>query len=282
MGILSIIVDIMGLVVKVFEFLFKKDPNHKKLRYLLGIVFLLVILGILLAVGTTLCTKYGASRKEPTPTPTHTPTPTTPPLPPLRDIPVSIVTLANDDVRNILPDFPVGDQTLGGVRFSIPDLQNKASSQCEDRPGWPVKFTDWPTEFEVSLNNIQNPETIYILINAGYSAGHVGKQVGTIQVNFADKSSHLYDLIVGRNIRDWNYESEPAVKTISNPDLVEVYHGLTCDGRVGVVDMLALNIPEAYRHGSLLSMTIRDTSLETTSSVSPCFFFIGVTVSARD
>jgi hypothetical protein len=194
------------------------------------------------------------------PTVTSTPAPL-----PIQNIPIGINSLATDNIQDILPGFPMGEQIFGGVKFIIPTQNNKVSSECTNYP-------EWPAEFFIPVN-LSNPEEVYILLNAGYTGDYEGKNIGRINMNFADGQKWSYNLVLGQNIREWRIYAETTVGTTSSPDLVEVYRGLTNKDDVGVIDMLKIVIPDEYRDRSLQSISIQDTF-----SGNPCFFFIGITV----
>jgi serine/threonine protein kinase len=192
----------------------------------------------------------------------------------LRDFPISFEGLANDDVSRIFPNLPLGELSFGGVQFTIPGQNNKASSQCSSSLGW-------PTEFQISTDEIQRPESVHILINAGNTRGFSGIRIGTIELLFSDKSSLTYALTIGENIREWRIEADGVVGTSTNPLLSEVYRGQTFQGDTGVIDMLTLYIPDDHKDGKLTTIILRDNTQATANDANPCFYFIGITVKGR-
>lgn len=209
---------------------------------------------------------------EPTPVPPPTATPTTTPLPPLRD--VAIVFTGNDDIRTLLPEFTTGERVFNGVRFSIPETANKLSSECEEN-------SDWPLDLIIPLGEgVARPETVYILLNAGFTTDQQGIGIGTIELTFADRASPAsYQLVLGQNIREWLLNHGPS--TIGSPELQEVYRGDSNYEVPGVIDMLSVPIPAEYRDAVLEGLTIRDISRTAFNTRDPCLFTVGVTVRAR-
>jgi hypothetical protein len=191
-------------------------------------------------------------------------------VPLLHDFYIPINSFANDDIRTIMPNFKVGRQELKGVVFDIPDGLNKVSSPCRT---W---FSDAPSEVIVPVNNVANPEIVYLLINSGRTFGYMGSKIGVVEINFADGTSLPFDLTLGDNIREWRYSKEGTVSVASNSDLVQVYRGLSSDHDLATLDRLKLTIPEIHRRQVLTSIVLRDTSEERQASADPC-----ITIKAR-
>jgi hypothetical protein len=204
--------------------------------------------------------------------PTDTPIATSQIAERAQDIPLPLQ--GNDEIRNLLPGFSLGRRCLRGVRFQIADPPNKLSTQCEANPEWPDQVQIRPDQ------PIANPEEIYLLINAGYSDEQIGLEVGVIELIFRDQASPAPTrLILGENIREWLLGRGGAMPNGS--ELREVYRGDTNFQVAGVIDMLRIPIPEAYRQSQLEAILIRDTSRTTNDSRDPCLFVVGATVRSR-
>jgi hypothetical protein len=213
--------------------------------------------------------------RSPSPTLTATETPTLTPsaTPGLRDIAVSVAGSGNDNIDSLFPGFATGERTLGGVRFVIPASANKVTTHCEP---------DLPTAVQISTGDVPRPETLFVLINAGNtSANDTGKAIGGIQANFADGERQSYGLVLGFNVREWRISVEGTVTTASSGNLTEAYRGTTYAGDFGVIDMLALVIPEEHRLRTLTSLTLFDSTQELLGNDCPGIFILGIAVRAR-
>ena len=215
---------------------------------------------------------------SPTATATRTPTPTTLPTTQLRSIPISLEPFGNDDIRDILPSFPVDYVTLGRVKFLIARQNNKISTQCNV-----IGQKEWPTGITVSVGTISHPETIYLLINAGYAhTRYAAAQIGLVVLEFGNGNLLRFPLILGQNIREWKIADPGAVTTTTDLSSSVVWNGSSYDNRSAVLDMLTLSIPQDHRNSSLRAVTFYDTSQDTLDDLNPCFMVIGITIIARD
>lgn len=202
------------------------------------------------------------------------PTPTEISLP-LRYIPIPITKWGNDNIQEILPKVERGEVVHNGVKFLIPEQDNKVSTECGN-------LLDWPTKISIDTGLVKRAENIYFLINAGYTQSFAGKKIGTIEVNYRDSQIFNYDLTLGENIREWRFEVEGTVGSANSPLLNEVYRGLSVHNDQAALDMLAINIPENYHNETITSITVKDLSQELYGSANPCFHFIALTIEARD
>ena len=195
-------------------------------------------------------------------------------LPAPRDFPIPLGTLANDNIHALFRNLPIGDQIYGGVLFQIPDRNNKVGTQC-------ARFADWPTEIFLPVGNIEHPQSVHLLVNAGYTRDYVeGLQIGTVELHFAGGQSYSFNLKLGENIREWRFEGMPVVP-LTSPDVIEVYRQYSEAERTEVLDMLTIPIPDSYQASALQYLVVKDTSREVTGSGDPCFYFVGLTVKAR-
>jgi len=211
--------------------------------------------------------------REPSQTPT--PMPTALPTSKLRDLAVSLAGYGNDDLQQLFPGMATGDLDFGGVRFSIPSSNNKVTTRCALHP-------ELPAAIEIPVGDIARPEVVFVLINAGSTAGNsVGQTIGGIQANFADGERQYYGLTLGFNIREWRIDAPGTVGTASSANLVEVHRRASDAGDIGVIDRLALIIPKEYQQSILSSITFFDSSQELLGNEDPCFFILGLTVRAR-
>jgi len=194
----------------------------------------------------------------------------------LRDVSVSLETLATGNIRDPMPAFPSGDPVLGGVQFHIDGRRNFVQTRCEAgiTPGASPNVT-------VSLGNVANPHTIYVLLNSAFSRNApLGSQIGTLQLAFADGQQLSLGLRLGENIRDWNTGEPNSASTLSDPNAAEVYRGPGALHTPGVVDMLVIDLPEALQRVAVTSLTLRDESQQAAQLANPCLVLWGVTVRA--
>jgi tetratricopeptide (TPR) repeat protein len=211
----------------------------------------------------------------PTATPVlPTATPVLPTATPWRDLPISISQLTTVSLDALFQNPPTGEQNWGGVTFMIPETNNKLGTKC-------VEGDNAPNAFVIPVDNVAHPETIYILINAGYTPGFYNERIGVIDVKFDDGNFFSHDLILGYNIREWRILAENAVSTTSSPGMIEVYRGANVYSEIGVLDMLKIDIPFEDRNRRLNAIEIRDLSVETVGSQKPCLIVAGATVRAR-
>jgi hypothetical protein len=189
-----------------------------------------------------------------------------------QDIPVPLV--GNDNIQGLLPQFATGERVFDGVRFEIGEPPNKLSTQCDAN-------RDWPEEVTIAVRDgVANVQEVFLLLNAGYTAGAEGKVIGQIELVFADRASPpAYALVLGENVRNWLLDPAPGPATSTN--LREVYRGDSAFHVDGVVDMLRIPIADEYQGAVLRGIVLRDVSRTSVSSRDPCLYTVGVTLRAH-
>ncbi|MCB0199120.1 MAG: protein kinase [Anaerolineae bacterium] len=189
-------------------------------------------------------------------------------------IPVSLQGASNDSTTYGYINPPLGNITLGGVRFDL-GQGNSVTTQASSLPNNPTRAT-LPV-------NIDSPETIYLLLTGGnLFAEFNGRNVGTVRLLFDNGQESTVDLVAGRNVREWKQFDQTVVQSTSSPDVVEVWRGATNDeGRVGVIDMLRIPVPSNLRTRRLTGIELIDSSSQLVGDMDPALNLVGVSVVAN-
>jgi len=174
--------------------------------------------------------------------------------------------------------FPelIGNVVLGGVPFHI-DAGPTAIFVTQGQGGETVHL---PTEGTVHIGK-ESVEVVYLVFCAGWAAGtdpgFINVTLGTVELTFDDGSTILVELRDGFNIRNSFLADvyHPGYKSLTAPNAVEVFRRDVEDGYC-VLDMLAIEIPEAEQHKVLVSITLRD--LVTGYTGGSCILLNGITV----
>src|SRR5262249_17386466 len=96
------------------------------------------------------------------------------------EIPISLASFGSDNIRDSLPDFPVGEQQFGGVQFLIPETHNTIQTYSAKRP-------NLPTAFRIPLSPAAHADSVYILLNSGHSYSYAeNKVIGRVGLHFGD------------------------------------------------------------------------------------------------
>jgi len=125
---------------------------------------------------------------------------------------------------------------------------------------------------------INNPLSIYLLMQADWGlVQYSGKQIGKINFSFNSGQTYDYPLVLGENIRDWSRSaSSYAVTSITSPDIIGGWNGISPDNRAGGMDLLKIKIPEQYWQDTINSISVIDTSLETTGDYNPGIHILAI------
>ncbi|NOT03260.1 MAG: toll/interleukin-1 receptor domain-containing protein [Anaerolineales bacterium] len=161
-----------------------------------------------------------------------------------------------------------GLQTLNNIPLSY---EYEIYTQNSDVPHFPQIIT---IPFR-----IVNPISIYFLIQADWGlVKYRGAQVGKIIIRFEFGESYEYQLILGRNIRDWSRGSASnAVDTISSPDITSAWVGRAPNGKRGGMDLLTVSLPEQFQSQIISSIDIVDSTLDTTGDYNPGIHILAMT-----
>ena len=142
--------------------------------------------------------------------------------------------------------LPAGQNTLRGVDFETNWIVTTQSAGGLDE--------NKPTAYNIEIKDtIQNPIKVYFLLHASWAKGLHGQEIGNLFIRFRDGQEVEEKLTVGYNIRDW---ADTGIK-LTSPNTQEAFR--SADG-AGVVDLLAINIPEEYQQSQITQIEVRDTS----------------------
>jgi hypothetical protein len=104
------------------------------------------------------------------------------------------------------------------------------------------------------------------------------QQAGLVRLRFSDGTVHETPLVVGFNLRDWVEDNLDAIRTVTSPDVQQVWQGTSPYNIPGHLDWLAIWVPEKYRDARLTNIEIIDTSHELNGSQDPCIHVLAATV----
>jgi hypothetical protein len=151
---------------------------------------------------------------------------------------------------------PASLLTSGGVPFTLGNAY------------W-LRYGDAP----VSLNvNYDKPLAVYLLLNTSWTdAAFAGQTVGTVHLTYSDGTSRDTALVVGANIREWEYGiswtantlSSSCTVPLSSPCTVPVWQGqgqAAVGGGMGTIDMLTIPAIPSLSSAHLTGVTVSDTN----------------------
>ncbi len=113
--------------------------------------------------------------------------------------------------------------------------------------------------------NYDKPVAVYLLLNTSWTdAGFAGQTVGTVHLTFSDGTSMNTALVVGSNIREWEYGISWTADTLSSSCTVSctgsVWQGQgqpAMGGAKATIDMLTIKVSSSAR---LTGVTVTDTN----------------------
>ncbi len=221
-----------------------------------------------------------SSTEEIPPTEAPTMEPTTAPEPTavvvaLSNATVSLGAYATQSILELLPEFPLGEQEFGGVKFLIDD-PGKVGTQTQSTPDEAVDHGLAPETLAIPVGPFTQAETVYVLMNVGFGVGAENKEIGALQLAFEDGRTYDVPLIMNSNIREWG-----VVQPFNSPDLSEAYKGPNRFGDDSVIDMLTVPVPIEYQDSRLVSVNLVDRSQDLLGSPDPGIFIVGLTVESR-
>ena len=209
-----------------------------------------------------------ATNTEARPAPSSTPTVLDTPL----VTAIDINSIANIRFADSFLNPPQGRVMLGGIPFELSD--KVFSSQAGPT-------TKLPTEAQLNVS-IPYPINLYVLVNTGDGFWRFeGKIIGKIELRFASGGLFAVDLVLGKNIREWQTGSQAAVTSAT--DVKEVWRGpITFATQYNaVLDLLTISIPQEYWSDTLVSIRFIDTSVDTVKSLDPGIGINGLSVEHR-
>ncbi len=115
----------------------------------------------------------------------------------------------------------------------------------------------------VSLSmNYDKPLAVYLLINTSWTdAIFAGKPVGTVHLTYSDGTSKDTALVVGANIREWEYGVSWTANTLSSSSTAPVWQGqgqAAQGGAMGTIDMLTIVAIPTSPRAHLTGVTVSD------------------------
>lgn len=161
-----------------------------------------------------------------------------------------------------------GENTLAGIMF---ETGWATTTECSHLPNQPRSLN-----FDT---NISNPTNVYFLLQAGYGDYYRDQdKIGLLRLWFSDGSSISEDLVLGYNIRDWNWSNPYAVSKTTALNVQPGWAGQDSAGRAGGMDILTFAIPENQRGLELRRIEVLDLSHEITQDINPCIHILAITV----
>jgi len=109
--------------------------------------------------------------------------------------------------------------------------------------------------------NFDKPLAAYLLINTSWTDGaFAGQTVGTVRLTFSDGTVRDTALVVGSNIREWEYGVSWTCHTLSSPSTVSVWQGRATayqGGAAATIDRLTI---PAVSTAHLTGVTVTNTN----------------------
>ena len=159
--------------------------------------------------------------------------------------------------------------------------------------GVPFEFADPPKRYSsndqtvASIHvNVPKPTSVHVLINGGGNGKpeYQGKEIGNIQLGFADGTEYVAALKAGTILRaetwafnDANTQTPPGDSTIKVANVVTEPQDRGWPARA-FIDMLTLELPASKSRTALSTITLCDTSVESVNDARPRFDILGLTV----
>jgi len=154
---------------------------------------------------------------------------------------------------------PTGAVTLGGVPFNLTNFT--------------LLFQGQSTAITTS---VQRANAAYLLLNSAWTfAQYTGQTAGKVRLTFSDGTIQETPLVVGGNIREWEFGLNWTANTLTNPSATNVWTGLAAPGMGGAtagIDMLRIPISTS---ATLTGVTVTNTAAFST----PWITLRGLTVS---
>jgi hypothetical protein len=143
---------------------------------------------------------------------------------------------------------PASLLTLGGVPFTLGNAY------------W-LRYGDQPA---TATMNYDKPLAVYLLLNTSWTdAAFAGQTVGTVHLTYSDGTSRDTALVVGANIREWEYGISWTANTLSSSSTVPVWQGqgqAAVGGGMGTIDMLTVSAISTSPTAHLTGVTVSDTN----------------------
>lgn len=101
-----------------------------------------------------------------------------------------------DQVDLNLAAVPRGLQTLGGIKFDVRGLIQLHAAA----PDWQWEWQTYPDQVRINIG--QSFNWLHVLHATAYSERE-GTAVGAYRLRYVDGSSHVLDIVYGRDLADW-------------------------------------------------------------------------------
>ena len=134
-------------------------------------------------------------------------------------------------------DYPWGEVNFGGIPFRIAETQNMFMTQSELEPNLP--------DYASFSMQVQSPETVYLLLNAGFlDSAYLNATIGKIVLTYDNGSTQLINLVAGQNIREWSWTDlgGQIITQVTDTNVSEVWKGyvVTSPTAYNRIDMLKI------------------------------------------
>jgi hypothetical protein len=196
---------------------------------------------------------------------------------------VDLRPIANWPLDNLVSP-PIGQVYLADLPFTILGREQSIFQTQHHL------LMDLPTLASLQVS-VPSPTAVHILLNGAYvDLAFRDREVGEIDLRFADGSSMRVPIIAWRCIReDWAYENHTTAESMSaSPEMLQwrnvwVEHQQR-DGRAAkaFIDMITVPVPEPFTSGTLTSITVKDTSVDSLGTFHPSLKLIAITVESRE
>lgn len=187
-----------------------------------------------------------------------------------KPIHLSLLSVANANLKDGYSSAPLGQVTLGGVPFDLKSGET-VTTQADTLPNNPTRV--W---LPAGYNNVTN---VYLLMTGGNLYIQYDHQpIGKVRLIFADGRDYTVDLIGGFNIREWKHGKGIITSTIS-ADVTEVWRSNDrYDGSPAIIDLLRIVVPTDLRGRMLEGIEVLDVSTTTAGSLDPAINLLGATL----
>lgn len=205
--------------------------------------------------------------------PAPPPPPTARPIADLRFVQLSLLPVANANLKEGYANPPTGQVTLGGVPFDLKSGET-ATTQAEPLPNNPTRV--W---LPASTTNVS---AVYLLLTGGdLYLDYDRRPIGKVRLIFADNRDYAVDLIGGVNVREWK-QGGGVIASTTSPDVTEVWRSSDrYDGSPAVIDLLRIAVPADLQGRKLEGIEVLDTSTATVGTLDPAINLLGVTLAAE-
>ncbi len=186
---------------------------------------------------------------------------------------LSLVALANANLKDGYANPPLGQVTLGGVPFDL-KAGETVTTQAAPLPNNLTRI--W---LPASAANVR---TVYLLLTGGdLYLDYDRRPFGKVRLLFADNRDYALDLIGGINVREWKHGSG-VVTSVTSPDVSEVWRSSDrYDGSPAIIDLLRIAVPADLQSRRLEGLEILDTSAATVGNLDPAINLLGVTLAVE-